>query len=50
MRPREPARIDRTLKELGELKKWLLSAKTRFRQQAKMAMAVEELLHSTGDE
>jgi len=38
------------LKELGKLKKWLLSTKTRFRQQAKVAMAVEELLHATGDE
>jgi transposase len=40
--------IERTLKELEELQQRLLSPKTRFRQRAKVADAVEEILETTG--
>lgn len=42
--------IDRTLKTLEELQQRLLSPKTRFRQRAKVAEAVEEVLRTTGGE
>lgn len=42
--------IDRTLKSLEELQQRLLSPKTRFRQRAKVAEAVEGILHATGGE
>jgi hypothetical protein len=35
-------------KELWKLQRWLISAKTRFRHQPKVAMDVEELLDTTG--
>ena len=42
--------IDRTLKSLEELEHRLLSPKTRFRQRAKVAQAVEKVLQTTGGE
>jgi hypothetical protein len=42
--------IDSTWKEVGTLTKWLRAAEAHVRRQPEVAMAVEELLHTTGNE